>query len=782
MGVLLGTQLPPEPALSCLALALGVVLAGIRRGAAARCAALLLYLSALGSAAWIENDDREGFLARAAAAGLPVDGTGLDLHFRGSLLQPAEPALEGDRVLRLRGRVEQSGEPSGPALTVQLRVRASPEAAMLELDALEATDEVRIWCRIRAPLPPRNPGSRDPGLRARGIDAVGSVKSARLIDLVQRGGPGPLRWAGMARRSARRQLDLLLGTGTPARALVGALLLGDRAALDTESILELRGSGLWHIVAISGVHVALLVWTAGEMLRRARTPAWGRFALLAPCLAGFSLMVGGRSSVHRAVLAAALVLFGRCIGREGDARNTLALLAAGLVVLEPGVLADPGFQLTFLATAGILLLTRPIAAALPLPRALGTAVGLGAAAHLATAPVVAWHFGLVAPVGLAAGWIAVPLCGAALLTGYGAILLGWVPPLGVALAWCTRESADALLALSDLCLALPHGALAVPAPSAGIVLAYYGLLFTPLALPPAARVSRSACAVLLGLAVAWVHLGPPPRRGSGRTDVAVLDVGQGLSVALRGPAGGSIVIDAGGSSSPGFDPGERIVVPFLLARWGARRVDALLVSHEHLDHAGGAFALLRELEVAELWLGPGHSRSPRLAALAALARSRGTAVVGAAAGTTRLLAGVPLRVLAPPRHESPRDVNSSSLVVLAGKAPARLLVPADIEGRSETQLLERGPPPRAEALVLAHHGSRGSSGAAFLAAVEPRWAIASAGRGNPFGHPHAEALGRVRASGARLLRTDRDGWVHLVESDSGWVAAVSRYHPRSEVP
>lgn len=759
-GVRLAGWLPagPWPAGLLLAAA-GLAVWGRRRCPRAAGAAALA-LCALVAGAALERHDAAAYRARAAQAGLPDDGGGIDTHFRGALLAPPERALGGERRLRLRGRIEGHAE----WLEVRLQVRASPDDAMRGLDRLRAGDRVRVWCRLRSPLAPRNPGSRDVALRARGLDAVGSVKSARVVELVARGAPRPARWAGEVKRAARLELDRLLGADSSARSLAGALLLGDRAALDPREATEFRRSGLMHVIAISGLHVGLLLWGLVALARRARIGPAARFVLLALFLCGFAMLVGGRASVLRAALGAALLLLGRGIGREGAALNTLAALAAALVALRPAAIDDVGFRLTFAATAGILLLARPIAERLPAPRPLALSLAVGIAAYLATAPLAVASFGLAAPVGVVASLVAVPLCAAILLAGYLALLAAGVPLLAAGSAGVLGAACRALAALARGCAAAPCAAIALPAPSSAFLLLYYSLLV----LSVAAGRLRGPAAVLAGLAVAALHVGPPPV-APGCSEAAVLDVGQGLSVALRAAGGEVLLVDAGPSTPGGFDSGERIVLPFLL-EWGVRRVDVLLVSHDHLDHIGGAFAILREMEVGELWLGPAWAGSAPSAALADLARERGAAVVQVAAGQRTSIGALPVEVLAPERSRLPTDDNARSVVVRAGGAAARILVPGDIDARGERRLVEQDAALRSDALVLAHHGSRNASSAEFLRATGARLAIVSAGRANPFGHPHEETVRRVRRCGARLLRTG-DGWVHLVARADGWRVA-----------
>ena len=730
--------------------------------------ALLLALALVPLGWALERRDAAAWRARSHGL-LPHDGVAREMHFIGSLAEPVERDAEGERLLRL------DGAPQGSASTasLRLRVRASPSEPTAELDRLETGEVVRVWCRVRRPHGLRNPGSEDPrrSLRGRGLDAVGSIKSARLVERSAQGSGGPRRWAGRARRFARVRLDRALGEEGPTRALAGAMLLGDRAGLSPELFSRLRRAGLAHLVAISGLHVGLLLGMAHELLRRAGAGPGARLCVLTLLLCGFVLLVGARSPVQRAALGGAAVLVGRSLGREGDGLNGLALLAAGLAALEPASIGDPGFQLTFLATAGILLGARELASRLPGPRLLAASFAVSGSAYLATAPVVATHFAFLAPVGLLSNLAAVPLCGLILLGGYGTILLSSWPLAGPLAEWTLGRATEALLALADAAGAIDGGAFHVPPPGPGLLVAYYALLLLGVVSRPRTTSARWAGGAF-GLALIWIHLGPAPAPAGGGAEVAVIDVGQGLAVAVRGPDGGLLLVDAGGSGTGRFDPGERVVVPYLRG-WAGGRLEALIVTHDHADHAGGAFAVLEGLEVGELWLAPGSLGRPRLRRLADLAVERGTAVVLVEAGRGDRVAGLPVRILAPHRRGSALPSNDRSVVVRIGSEPLRLLIPGDLERAGERALLGSGAPLEAEALVLSHHGSRSGSAIEFLERVRPRWAIVSAGRGNPFGHPHPEVLERLGALGIPLLRTDRQGLIRLRSGPRGWLPTGS---------
>jgi competence protein ComEC len=774
-GLALSPAVPSPGAIAPCSSACLLILAYLARRRFPPVAVACLCLSLFVAGLWLAARQR----ARAEAAletALPHGADFAEMHFVGTILGNPEVDWNGERWLRVRGAPAGTRIPPGEPAVVLLRIAPGRRGKSSALDDLGNGDVVRVWSRLRRPGPPRIPGEdvRRHGVRP-DFDTIGRVKSERLVEpLKLRSRPFT---AGPLVRAARRRLDAVLGADGPERALVGAMLLGERRSIDPELRRRLRDAGLLHLVAISGLHVGILVWLLFALLSRVRLGRWPRLALTVLLLAAFVPGVGGRPSVLRAACAVSLLLLGRCLGREGDPLNGLLVLAALFAAQRPAYLAHPSFQLTFLATAGILTLTGPCSRALPLPVPLATSAGVSASAYLVTAPVVAWHFRWLAPVGLVSNLLAVPLCSVILGAGYGAMLAAEVPWLGLALGRLTSGAAGLLLQVARMAAAWEPGASCVVAPSSVALVSYYGLLML-WGHGAGGRVARAASGAALSLLSIWLHLGPPPPAPSGRTEVDVIDVGQGQAVAVRGPRGALLLIDTGGSYEPRFDPGESVVLPHLLTR-GGRRLDVLILTHGHVDHVGGAFALLREIEIGEIWIDPWAHRDPRLSASIRLAQARGTGVVLVEAGSNAVAAGLPVQVLSPRRDLEPTTTDEASLVILVGEAPRRLLVPGDLDGIGERFLVASATSLRAEALVVTHHGTRHGSTDSFLERVRPDWALISAGRRNPFGHPHEEVLGRLDRAGAIVLRTDRLGTVRLRSSSRGWelVRPIKRRRP-----
>ena len=730
------------------------------------------------------------FLAfAAAAAGAALQGVGwraadrrLEATFGGSSSRDLGgvarvlAAPERDRESGRSLLVEMAPTAAAPRLTLRLDVVTVPADDAARIDALRRGDRVRVWCRLRAPEagPGASASDAKRRLAAQRLAATGRVKSSRLVTLVSTGSLGPGRILDQARCRARGALDRALGDDGDARAVLGAMLLGDRLLLDERTNALLRDAGLIHILSISGLHTALSVVLLFALLRRSRLGPKGVLVIGAVSLAGFSALVGHGASVWRACAGLAVGLLARALHREVDALTALSLAGAALVVAVPPLAWNAGFLLSITATAGLVAATSSRPGDDTRRSALALSLRASSGAYLATAPLLASLFGRLAPAALAANLVAAPLCAACLAAGAATIFLAWVPVAGGLAAGVARCAVAALLLVSRLASSLPAGHFRVAAPPAWLDGSYvWLLLLIGSCRRSTSRAAERAIALLFALCVIALHLGPPPP-GPGDLTLNILDVGQGLAVVVQGPDGSFLLADAGPSGGEHFDAGDRIVVPELAAL-GCRRLEVLALSHDHDDHSGGVSAVLRDLEVGELWVGEGSERDPITRVVVADAIARGVAVRRLQRGDRTRRVGLELEVLHPGIGDRDRSLNDRCLVLRARPADgAAVLLPGDLEVSGEAALLASGAAPRADVLVAPHHGANGSSSRRFLAEVAPRFVLVSAGRGNRFGHPGLGALSRFRAIGAEVLRTDRNGTIALQERDGRWMPSVER--------
>jgi competence protein ComEC len=624
-------------------------------------------------------------------------------------------------------------------------------------------DRLAVWTSLRPPRGFGNPGSFDVAAHARrqGIHAFGYCKSARLTRVL---GPADVGWlraaASRVRRWARRAFEAYMLPG-PEQGLARAMVLGDRTGVDDETADAFRVAGTYHILAISGAQVALLAGILAVLLARVQAGPSLSAVAIPLSLAFYAQLVGGDAPVVRAAVMAGVLVVGRALDLDADLSNLLGLAALALLVHRPSAIADVGFQLSFGATLGILLLTPVLVERLPaLPLRLELALAASLAAQAAITPLLVLHFNRLAPAALILNLVAVPLSAAVLLTGSlvlaAALLLPALAPWMGDVAWI---AAHALLVSGEPGRWPPLDVRA-PAPGAvGVAVHLTGLI-----LLQRRRVVAGMALVLAG-ATAFV-LGPGATT-DGRMALTVLDVGQGDCLVLRSPRGRSWLVDAGGGFDSRFDPGEAVVGPYLWSQ-GMRRLEGVVVTHAHPDHVGGVPFLLRSFGIGEVWEGvaPRYDRGYHTlnAALKEAAVRRRTVT----RGVVTTWDGVVMRVVWPEPSGGPpwSTRNDDSVVLDVSYGDVHFLLAGDIEDGAESRL----PPGRAQVLKVPHHGSKSSSSPGFIAAVGPRLAVVSAGYKNRFGHPHPTVVERLHRAGVRLYRTDRDGAVTVATDRSAiWV-------------
>jgi competence protein ComEC len=574
------------------------------------------------------------------------------------------------------------------------------------------------------------------------------------------------------RGRTERQLHRLMGRHGP---LADALLLGRRETLDRELADRFAKTGLVHLLAISGGHVALIGAVFVLLGRMARLPrdavAWLTILLVAVYLA----VIGAPASAVRAGIMLALVLVATVLQRPSATLAVVAATAFAILALEPMTALDIGFQLSFAGVLGIILLHGAMMRRLPkrwkknpAARWLAESLSVSVAAFAITAPVVAHHFGQVAWISIAANLPAIPLTSLALIgIGAAAALEPLAPPLARLSADGAGLALDLLSGVVDVAIRVPGGHAAVSRPQWWLWGAA-GLVFL-LAMDAAGRMRGRVRWAVAALSAAGAFLLLPLAGSADRgVEIAFIDVGQGDAVAIRTPAGRWLLVDAG-ERDDGWDAGERRVLPYLRGR-GARRIEALVLTHPHADHIGGAGAVMRGMEVERV-IEPGVPTGSAVY-LETLRTAEARGVEWAAARQDRSLQvdGVEVRFLWPTVDvlDASADPNDISVVTHVRYAGFSALLTGDAPAWVEERLVARyGAELRADVLKAGHHGSRTSSATTFLDAVRPELVVVSAGARNDYGHPHAEVMGRMDARGIGVARTDRDGTVRITVRPGG---------------
>ncbi|WP_373463598.1 ComEC/Rec2 family competence protein [Streptomyces sp. B4I13] len=587
------------------------------------------------------------------------------------------------------------------------------------------------------------------------------------------------RAAGRLREGLRVATD---GLPADARALLPGLVVGDTSRITPELDEAFRETDLAHTLAVSGsnltIILALLLGPPGlaqQVERRGLAPRLGvplrATAVLGGALTlGFVVVCRPDPSVLRAAACGAIVLLALATGRRRSLVPALATAVLLLVLYDPWLARSYGFLLSVLATGALLTLAPRWSAALRrrrVPPRLAEALAAAGAAQALCAPVVAVLSARVSLVAVPCNLLVEFAVAPATVLGFAVLATAPVAmPVAEALAWCAGWPARWIAGVARTGAALPGAAIDWPGSWAGALLL---AVVTVVAVMFGRRLPRhpwlcAVCGVLLLLVV----VRPPPltRVLTGWPPpgwrLAMCDVGQGDATVLAAGDGAGVVVDAGP------DPA---LVDRCLHRLGITRVPLVVLTHFHADHVAGLPGVLRGREVGAVETTGFEEPVEQVRFVRKEARARNVPVVRAAAGERRRVGALEWEVLWPPPLPAPEPEgpNDASVTLLVRSAGLRMLLLGDLEppaqralSRSPAAALVRG----VDVLKVAHHGSAYQD-PDLIRAVAPRLALISCGADNPYGHPAPSTVGALRAGGAVVLRTDRDGSLAVVGGGGG---------------
>lgn len=660
---------------------------------------------------------------------------------------------------------------------VLVRLFLDKESELDQIRLLTRGDRVKMQVSLEQPQQARNPGGFDYRryLYEQRIHWVGNVRTVDDLQLVST--------AGHVLEPLDR-LRVYLGErvaavyAEPQAGLIRGMILGERQAVDWQVERQFATLGLLHLLAISGLHVGIvlaLCYGGLKWLGLTREKAALAALVFLPL---YALLTGAAPPVVRASLVSGLALIAVVFQQWKDSLHFLAIAAALMLLMNPYWLFSAGFQLSFIISCGIIIGVPALSARMRRgPSYLRQTLAVTLVAQLCSFPLIIYYFNEFSLVSGLANLVVVPLVSVIVIPlSFVTVILATVAvPLAFLPAQVNAFVIDQVLSISHSLAGWEPFHLTWSTPSVIWIYLYFAVLsllaFVWLNRPSARFFSRSRVALLFSFALLLFAAYHPYPWWNRPLTVTFLDVGQGDAIVIETPQRQTLLMDAGGKlffeeeawqvRRKPFDTGEHIVMPFLRHK-GIRSIDYLIMSHGDADHIGGMQAIVEQMPVRSFIRGPktvdpSEVEQELLTALAA----RNIPVYRAKSGDGwELEDELSIQFIQPAADQvAESDRNAQSLVLWLSYKGRSIILTGDADQAVEQQIIQKWDLPATDVLKAGHHGSDTSTGDEWLRTIQPKVTILSLGENNRYNHPHPDVVKRLQSAGSQIFRTDQQGGI-----------------------
>jgi competence protein ComEC len=672
-------------------------------------------------------------------------------------------------------------------------------------DALSPGDTLAIRIDLKRPDSFRTPGVFDYAqyMARKDIWITGFVRSPLFLHKIEENQSflHTLRYLPeRLRTTIGRQIDAAVPAGT--NGVYRAILIGDRSRVANETLEIFKGSGTMHILAISGMHMAVigtllyacifwLLSRSEQLLLRFTLKKWAALLSL-PVLIGYSLLAGINTPVFRAVIMSSIVILAICTNRQKSPGALLAFAAMLILTIDPLQLFTVSFQLSFAAIAGILFLLpvlkkllypsdeslSPLSIHAKILKWLAAGLLVSLVANLATAPIALYSFNRFSTVGLFANLIIEPLiCLWSLAAGFFSIPFIFIKPqIATYLLQFGASGLDAAIHTAAFFSSFEFSTIWLPTPPLWLISIYFfSLIVFTYSCWNKRWWSFFSVFTLSVCILFFVH--PPTQYWTGSTAplrLSYLDVGQGSATFLEYPSGFRLLIDGGGSSFATPTVGERVIAPFLWAK-GIQKIDAVIITHPDADHYNGLEFIIEHFSPNILWVRDKDGHDNQFKRLIQLAEKQRISVFIPGKGDLLLEGSKSLECVAnisgwgdDANGTDSRSNGNNGLVLKACAQQVCALFPGDIGRSSERALVDQSFDLKADILLSPHHGSVTSNSSQFLEAVSPKHLLVSAGRSTKGYFPHNSLAKECESRQIDLFTTSDQGTLEIITKEDSY--------------
>ena len=604
-----------------------------------------------------------------------------------------------------------------------------------------------------------NPGNFDQLLHYAKQDIYGVVWSEEVLSV-----EGKTGWfaESLYQLKVKWKEALVKHMGKGTGSVLAAMLLAEKAEMDSEVKELYQKNGIGHVLAISGLHISFIGLGIYQIIKKGGFGYLWSGVLSIGVLSLYVLMIGFSVSVFRAYVMLILRIVADMTGRAYDMLTALMLAAALTITMEPLYLADAGFYLSYGAVLGILLVIPALSSCFRCKSKLFSALLSSIGVNIALFPVLLWFYYEFPLYSVFWNLFVIPLMSFVLGFGMaGSFAMLFWEPLGMPFLFVCKWILILYEWTCRIGSSLPMANLVFGKPELWMVILYYGVLFVILLVMQ--KIQKRRWRKYLWILLLTTVIGMTFRE-KGNLSITMLNVGQGDSIFMRGPSGKTYLIDGGSSDVNSL--GKYRVEPFLKYQ-GVQSLDYVFLTHGDIDHCNGVEEMLARnnvgVKIRCLVLPTHYKEDAMLLRIANTARQVGTRVVTIQAGEYILEEQLKITCLQPAKNEK-MEKNAGSLILEIQYGQFSMLCTGDVEYEGEELLLEKIRGKNYYVLKVAHHGSINSSSQEFLDEVKPQIALISSGKDNRYNHPHEEIIKRLQKMNCRILHTVKNGAI-TIETD-----------------